>query len=217
MLLLGHAWFWWVALRSRASLPPHHTRTRRVAVALMLLFYGTLAGIALQRVPAFGIDYLHQPRYVLFYQLNLAALGLMGYSAFMHWTPASRARQIAAVALLAVLVPLGLLQWQLSLRSWGQAKYLSQYVEGAALTMGRLAIDPAAEVECADILRICDFPVHKRQEMMELLLNYRLNLFNPSFQSMYRLRPFPPSAAPSPAPIVPAAAASPPTSAVTRP
>ena len=197
-LLAAHAWFWWTVLRPRNRLAPDHVRVRRLAVALMLLFYGTLAGIALQRVPAFGIDYLHQPRYVLFYQLNLAALGLMGYSTYTNGAPNSRFRPLAAGAAMLALLALGILQWHLSVRSWEHAKYLSMYVEGTARTMGRLAIDPGADVECADILRICDFPAHRRQQMMELLVNYQLNIFNPGFQSLYRLRPYPPPAAAAP-------------------
>ena len=65
--------------------------------------------------------------------------------------------------------------------------------------MGQLAIDPGADVECADILRVCDFPVKKREELMQLLLNYQLNVFNPGFQALYRLRPFAPAVAPAPA------------------
>ena len=198
-LLVAHLGFWWAALGSRKLPLPADVRVRRVAIALMLLFYGTLAGIALQRVPVFGIDYLHQPRYVLFYQLNLAALGLMAYCVHRNWAPASRSRYVAGGALLTVLLSLGVLQWHLSVRSWEHAKFLSLYVEGSARTMGQLAIDPGADVECADILRVCDFPVQKREELMQLLINYQLNVFNPGFQALYRLRPFAPAVAPAPA------------------
>ena len=192
-LLAAHLVFWWVAFRTPrdASLPV--VRTRRLAVALMLLFYGTLAGIALQRVPQFGIEYLHQPRYVLFYQLNLAALGLMAYSALAGRAAPLRLRGGVSVALVAVLAT-SVLQWYLSQRSRNEAKYLPAYLQGAALTMGTLAIDSAAQIPCADILRVCDFPPGGRHRMMELLQVYRLNLFDPEFQARHQLYPFPPSA-----------------------
>lgn len=199
MLLVAHVWFWWTVLLSRTPLAPEHVRVRRVAIALMLMFYGTLAGIALQRVPVFGVDYLHHPRYVLFYQLNLAALGMMGYSAYVHRVRNSGYRQKAAGVAVTVLLALGVLQWHLSVRSWEHAKYLSVYLEGAARNMGRLAIDPGAKIQCEDILKVCDFSLPERQRVMDLLLNYQLNLFNPGFQSLYRLRPFPPPPAPEPA------------------
>lgn len=199
MLLLAHLWFWWRALRARDALDNDDVKVRRVAIALMLFFYGTLAGIALQRIPAFGIEYLHQPRYVIFYQLNLAALALMAYCEYCRWIPRDGGNRWAGAPLLLAVLALGALQWHLSLRSWDQAKYLSVYVEGTAHTMGQLAADPGADIKCADILRVCDFPAAKRREMMYLLQNYRLNIFNADFQAFYRLRPVPPVPASPPA------------------
>jgi len=199
-LILAHVWFWWQVIRARGVLPVDAIRTRRVAIALMLFFYGTVAGIALQRIPNFGIEYLHQPRYVIFYQLNLAALGLMAYSVFNGTHAATepgvgRRRQWAGGLLVMAVLGFGSLQWHLSQRSWEHAKYLSVYVQGAAATMGQLAADPGAQIPCADILTVCDFPVAKRRELMYLLQNYQLNIFNPDFQAFYRLRPTPPPAA----------------------
>lgn len=200
VLAVAHVWFWWQVLSARQQLlPARAITTRRVAIALMLFFYGTVAGIALQRIPAFGIEYLHQPRYVIFYQLNLAALGLMAYAAFTSMPVRPGVARLAGGALLLVVVGLGVLQWHLSLRSWGHAKYLSVYVEGTAATMGRLAANPEAQIQCSDILRVCDFPPAKRRELMYLLQNYQLNVFNQDFQAFYRLRPTPPPAAPPPA------------------
>jgi hypothetical protein len=197
ILMAAHCAFWWVALGSRAALPANEVGLRRVAVALMLVFYGTLAGIALQRVPVFGLEYLHQPRYVLFYQLNLAALGLMAFS-WYRMRSGTKARKVGGTAMLTALLAMGVLQWHLSVRSWEHAKHLSVYVEGAARTLGQLAIDPAAEVECADIMTVCDFPPQQRAQMLDLLANYQLNIFNPGFQALYRLRPLAASTPPAP-------------------
>jgi len=199
-LALAHIWFWWQVLRARGMLPAGAIRTRRVAIALMLFFYGTVAGIALQRIPVFGIEYLHQPRYVIFYQLNLAALGLMAYSVFTG-RPAAvdpglrKSRPWVGGLMLVAVLGMGFLQWHLSQRSWVHAKYLSVFVEGTAATMGQLAADPGAQIPCADIFTVCDFPIAKRRELMYLLQNYQLNIFNPDFQAFYRLRPTPPPAA----------------------
>lgn len=189
VLLAAHCAFWWMTLASRAPLLAADARPRRVAVALMLLFYGTLTGIALQRVPVFGLEYLHQPRYVLFYQLNLAALGLMAFSWYRVGSGRPITRKFGGSALLALLLAVGLLQWHLSVRSWEHAKHLSVYVEGAARTLGQLAMDPGTEAACADILTVCNFPPYKRAQMLDLLANYQLNIFNPGFQSLHRLRP----------------------------
>ncbi|MDQ3228973.1 MAG: hypothetical protein M3Q13_04470 [Pseudomonadota bacterium] len=192
VLLCAHLWFWWRVVRSREELPAEAVRTRRVAIALMLFFYGTVAGLALQRIPEFGIGYLHQPRYVIFYQLNLAALGLLAYAEFCRWIPRNDERRLAGAPFLIVLVALGVLQWHLSLRSWDETKYRSAWFEGAGRIMGQLAARPDAQLQCTPELPVCDYPVAKRRELMFLLQNYQLNIFNPDFQAFHRLRPFPP-------------------------
>jgi hypothetical protein len=200
VLLAAHFAFWWIALASRGPLSAADARLRRVAVALMLVFYGTLAGIMLQRVPVFGLEYVHQPRYVLFYHLNLAALGLMAFSWYRAGIERSVIRRLGGSALPALLIAMAVLQWHLSVRSWQHAKHLSVYVEGVARTLGQLSIDPGTDAACADILTVCDFPPQKRAQMLDLLVNYRLNVFNPGFQALYRLQPLAvlkPSDAPS--------------------
>lgn len=199
-LLAAHVAFWWIVFQRGTRLSAAEARLRRVSVALMLLFYGTLAGIALQRVPVFGLEYLHQPRYVLFYQLNLAALGMMAFSMYRAASNRPVLRRLLGGSLLSLLLGVGLLQWHLSVRSWEHAKHLSLYVEGAARTLGQLAIDPEADLECAPILTVCNFPPQKRAQLMDLLVNYRLNVFNPRFQALYRLRPIvePTASPPSP-------------------
>ncbi len=144
----------------------------------------------IQRVPVFGFDYLHQPRYVLFYQLNLAALALMVYRDF-RFALAPRLRLASGTLAAALVLALFGLQFQLSVLAWEHAKFLSIYVDGVSKTMGRLAADPTAEMECADIMTICEFPPEKRRELMELLARHQLNLFSPAFQAFHRLEPGP--------------------------
>lgn len=210
VLTLAHAWFWWEVFRSRDVPIAESIKVRRISIALMLFFYGTVAGIALQRVPAFGVEYLHQPRYVIFYQMNLAALGLMAYAVFTGRPAANRSRPFVGALLMVGLLGLGLLQWNLSLRAWDHAKYLSVYVEGAAVTMGRLAIEPGSDMQCADILTVCDLATDRRRDLMSLLWKYKLNIFSPDFQALHRLRPFPSAPVPTSGPLsVPAAGDSP--------
>lgn len=201
IVLAAHAAFWILVVRGRANAPVPALRARRVAVALMLFFYGMVVGIALQRVAVFGIEYLHQPRYVVFYSLNLVALGLMAYAvATSVASPGSSRARVQAAGVVILLALMAVLQWNLSERSWKEARYLSSYVRGAAATMGRLATAPASVKECADILTVCNHPPHKRAELLGLLVNYQLNLFDPAFQEFYRLDPHPPAPAhPAPA------------------
>lgn len=189
ILLLAHCWFWSrILLPRRADSAPAATVAVRIAASVMLLFYGLIAGIVLQRVPEFGFDYLHQPRYVLFYELNLAALAIMAYAEYRALRD-GLARRIAAGLLVVLISAFGLLQWRLSSMAWEHTKYLSQYLVAAAKTMGEVAADPDGARECPDIMTVCKFSPAKKREIMARLVRYRLNIFSPEFQAFHRLSP----------------------------
>lgn len=190
LLALAHLWFWWRAILGQRELETAGQRVTLLASSLMLLFYALIAGIVLQRVPDFGFDYLHQPRYVLFYELNLAALGLMLYRDY-RYAALGRMKLPLKTIVLVGLVCLSGLQFRLSVLAWEHVKYLSAYLQEASYTMGRLAANPDADMECASIMKVCDFPTAKRRELMGRLVRYRLNLFSPEFQSFHRLHPEP--------------------------
>ena len=191
LLMVAHAWFWWrVAFGMRGR--PEARVTTHVAAALMLFCYALVAGIVIQRIPVFGFEYLHQPRYVLFYELNLAALAIMVYRDY-RYARGMRARTFVQAAAMIVILSFGGLQVRLSNLAWEEVKFLSTYLEGASVTMGRLASDPGADIECADIMTVCDFAPGKRRELMGLLSRHRLNLFSPEFQAFHRLHPYPPA------------------------
>ena len=151
--------------------------------------------IVLQRVPEFGFDYLHQPRYTLFYQLHLAALAVLLYR--NHETAKAAAiaggkaseHKLRAALLAATVLLAALLQHRLSTLAWEQSKYLSTYLAGAARTMGEIARNPHREGACADILTVCQFPPAKRRELLDRLVRYRLNVFSPEFQAFHLLYP----------------------------
>lgn len=187
-LVLGfaHVAFWMLVFGRRRAEDAGGARLTVLAVAMMLVCYALVAGIVLQRVPAFGFDYLHQPRYVMFYQVQLAALVLVGYREVRHrpgWHRAGR------VAFLALGLAYAFLQWKLSVIAWGQEKYVSSYLEGTARAMGRLAADPYATIECPDIMTVCQYPPAKRAELIGRLQRYRMNIFSPDFQAFHRLHP----------------------------
>lgn len=188
-LLVAHLWFWWRCI-SATSPERDHAAATFVAAAIMLLFYGLVAGIVLQRVAEFGFGYLHQPRYVLFYQLHLAALAIMAYREYRYRPASIGARRLASVALVSMVLGLGVLQVRLSTLAWEHGKYLSKYIEGAALTLGELAIRPDAQIPCADILVICEYSPQDRKRLIGILVRYRLNIFSPDFQAFHRLYPY---------------------------
>lgn len=194
-LLAAHAWFWWRAVFTRNTGGHSFAMVTLMAMGVMLLFYGLVFGILVQRVPDFGFDYFHQPRYMLFYALHLAALGMLLYRDQRHVVAGVRARRIFGAALVALILLFSSLQLRLSTLAWEHAKFLSAYTVGVSHSMGRLVIDPNS-TECADIMTICDFAPEKRRRLLNILISYRLNLFSPDFQAFYRLQPFPPRPAP---------------------
>ncbi len=191
VLVVVHAGFWGRVVFGLRRDPPAAARMATLlAAAMMLLFYALVAGIVIQRVPVFGFEYLHHPRYVLFYQLNLAALALLIFRDLRFALPAKLRVPSGALAV-ALVLALGGLQFRLSVLAWEHAKYLSSYVEGVAETMGKLQANPTGRMECADIMTICQFPPEKRRELMQLLTRQKLNLFSPAFQTFHRLEPRP--------------------------
>lgn len=190
-MLLAHAWFWWRALRG------HPNRVMFVAVALMLMFYGLVAGMLLARISVHGLLYFWQPRYVPIYQWNLVALLLM---ALARWQdpPVAGSQEAAGSpstaarfgrALPVVLAAL-LLLWQvpLSRASWVSAKYVSAYQQRYALQMGALAANPGEPpTRCAPALLACRYDLAHRIEVMRFLQTRHLNLFSPAFRARNRL------------------------------
>lgn len=190
----AHVWFWWRALRGRAN------PVSFVAIGLMLLFYGLLAGMVAARVSQHGSDYLWQPRYVLIYEWNLVALLLMvlgqirgaadaaasppdgRFASFRGAQPFATA---AAVALLLLQVPM-------SINTWRGMRHLSNFQQRQALQMGQLASDPASPpAACAPVLTVCRFPAQRRAVLMHFLQTHQLSVFSPKFRARNRLYPDP--------------------------
>lgn len=189
-LAIAHIGFWWRALVSR-RLPSGETTV--VAVSLMLLFYATIAGIMLSRVAMFGVEYVHQPRYTMMYQLNIVALVLMFFAPRNELEVSAPARShasiMAAVGALLVIA----LQVPLSISAWNSARYLPAYVQSSEQILRQLALDATAVPAggCTDILTICDAAVGTRKKLVDLLVENRLNLFSPEFRLRHGFDPLP--------------------------
>jgi hypothetical protein len=202
VLLAMHGWFWWrVTRRLRAG----RDVPAGMAATLMLFCYALILGVVVQRVSTFGFDYLHQPRYVMYYQLHLVALAIVAYRELRDLAVGTAMRSALAAAAVVLLLAFAGLQFRLGTFAWEHAKYLSKYVEGAALSLGKLAADPDQTLQCADILTVCDFPVEQRRRIMGRLVQHRLNLFSPEFQAFHRLYPALPCPAVTPTPSGPEA------------
>ena len=181
----AHAWFWWRAWSRRTG------RAGYVAMALMLYFYGAVAGILVGRASLYGVDYFWQPRYVFLYQLGVVALLLMAIDAMAQdATSGVRGgrllRRVAAACAIALIA----LQCCLSVATWGSVRRSSDFQRRLALQIGEIAAHPERVPDkCAPALIICRYPVEQRTELVRFLKDNKLNVFSPSFQARYRLYP----------------------------
>lgn len=176
----AHLWFWAKAFRGTVNRPAF------VSVAVMLLFYGWVAGIILARVPEFGVDYLWQPRYASIYRMHLVALLLMlvaqAPAMIAQGDDARAARQsgrtmtaIAAGFLCAML----LVQVPLTMVAWREMQYLERWNENMALQLQELARDPThAPQNCVPQLKLCQSAPADRTRIVNFLSSQNLSVFS---------------------------------------
>jgi hypothetical protein len=185
-LLAGHAWFWRQAWCARGRAAP-----RFAATALMLMFYGLLAGIIVVRASVFGVDYLSQPRYFVVYQWNLVALLLMGVAQFDRPDAGVRApaRYVLPLALAGVLLAL---QVPFAVHAWNGIGRSHAYRERMAAQIGQIAARPEhLPARCLPQVVPCRMPLEQRRRLLEFLQHDRLNVFSPAFQARHGLHPWP--------------------------
>ncbi|MBA0446736.1 hypothetical protein [Stenotrophomonas maltophilia] len=189
--------FFWVTVAG-AWRRRTYNRTLAMATFLMLVAYALTAGIILSRVPAFDWNYLHQPRYVMSYQINLVAIAVMFHyrltrpdasaPASAHASP--KAWRVEQGAILLLVVGLLAVQWQASRYNWKLPHYLIPYWQNTALAMQRLATDPRTPpTACPDIMTVCGYPEEERGKLISLLVDKQLNVFSNRFQIRNRLYP----------------------------
>jgi len=183
-----HVWFWARAFLAWRNF--HYYRTTAMAVFLMLMAYGLTAAIVIGRVPLFDWNYLHQPRYVLTYEISLVAIATMIAETLLRSSFRPLAR-IAEPALLLVLVlTLLIVQMAVSREAWKVPYYLTGYWQNTALDMQRVANAPLADPgKCSDIMSVCEYSPERRERLMGMLSERQLNVFSPAFQMRNRIYP----------------------------
>lgn len=155
-----------------------------IAVALMLLFYASVAGIGLSRAAEFGVEYFHQSRYVALYQLNVIALLLMFFSPKHHGEveQSHGRRRITWIALLL------LLQVSISLSVWRDSHYLRDYNRQIAAAMMMVGLNPGEPPpNCPPILTVCAKPPEVRIRTFAMLKQEQLSLYSERFRRRNQL------------------------------
>jgi hypothetical protein len=172
----AHAWFWWRALRGGWNALVF------LGVVLMLVLYGYVAGIVYARITTYGMDYLNEPRYMVFYLLSNVALITMLLGQPLH--NMGKAAKGFAHGLLAGVI---LLQIPLSRYTWDQARYLGGYYRTMAWQMLVLGAGEVPE-SCVPLLTVCSMPPAERKRAIRFLDAHDLNVFSPAFVERYRMQ-----------------------------
>ncbi|HLW74574.1 MAG TPA: hypothetical protein VKT74_05850 [Gammaproteobacteria bacterium] len=171
-----HIWFWWRFVRER------HNRVAFVAGGLMLYTYGTVVGMMVSRIPEHDFDYLLQPRYVAFYQLQLVAMLLM-------WSRMGasrlRPRDYGVWAAGACTLLLGLNVYS-ALLAWKVQPYVDKYNQRVAAQMQALAKDPAHPPQgCLPDITPCKWPEAPRRQVIQILQSHQLNAFSAGMRARH--------------------------------
>lgn len=172
----AHAWFWWRALRGGWN------ALVLLGVALMLVLYGFVAGIVYARITTYGVGYLNEPRYMVFYLLGNVALIAMLLGQPLQ--DAGKAVKGLAHGLLAAVL---LLQVPLSRYTWHEAHYLGNYYQTMAWQMLALGGGKVPD-SCVPMLTVCTMPPARRERAIRFLAAHRLNVFSPAFVARYRMQ-----------------------------
>jgi hypothetical protein len=159
-------------------------------IVTFILVYATfsIAAIIVGRVPEYGVSYLNQPRYVLVYQLIPFAL-LMKYC-FLSGNKKSQiiTRKMTVLTMLPVML---YAQFCFSTNAYASVPWISKWVDGQSRAIADYVNDPDLPAgNCTNFSSpICNLPSSKRNELLNLLINNQLNLFNHEFQWKHKIFP----------------------------
>jgi hypothetical protein len=186
LCLAAHAVLWWHALRR-----PIGTGVA-VACGLALFAYATLAGIVLQRVPAFGFDYLLQSRYAVFHEF----LWLAPLLAWFCAAPAAagtaqplpqRLRRGTAAAVVLLPCAIAPLWWQ---PAWFELPWIRAWNDDLARDTWQVLQDPEqVPAACHPHVLICGYEPAVRRRLAALLQAGPYNLADPALRGRHGLDP----------------------------
>ncbi len=172
LIWAGHIWFWREFFRNPDS------RLAFLGAGLMLYFYGTVAGMLLDRVPQNNFDYLFQPRYIAFYELQLVAMLLM----VVVVLPKKAVPQLMASMVTLLLCGMLVFDAYFIARAWVATPWMRKYNEAMVVQINQLALDPAHPPEgCMQSIVPCNWTLQRRLEVLQVLKDGKSNVFSPEF------------------------------------
>ena len=161
-------------------------------IMLMLYSYALTAGIMFYRVPVFGYEYMHQPRYFRVYNIGLWGSALVLLSIYYvkstsGGTVAVTRRKIRWLLYFAVFIVVGV-QLTLANHAWKDKKYQLAWQKQHAKNIIYYSGDTDFGVPCTKAkasFPICSMNSSKREELIGFLENEKLNVFSERIRKDY--------------------------------
>ena len=145
---------------------------------LMLYSYALIAGIIVYRVPDFGINYLHSPRYFSSYQIGFWGMILGMIMIYIHKMETTNIKQKSIfVGVFTILLLMHI--WYID-KAWNHQVYIKKYNENEANRMLYLAGEQALDMPCKkdSRVRICTMNPQERDRVLNFLKENKLNVFS---------------------------------------
>lgn len=177
-LLLLHVTFWYTFFTRPV------TSRNFLSASLMLFSYALVAGIIYGRVPTFGSGYLNSPRYVMYYNFQLIALGVLFTGDFR--SNLKGRIPVPQICLTVLVILVIAVQIPVSRLAWASAPYHRLAYNNIAEQIFRMGIDPNVDIQnCAPELPLCSSSPERRARLVGLIKSNRLNIYSRRFQLMH--------------------------------
>lgn len=183
-IILLHLYTWYAFFKYKLY------RASYLPVMLMLYSYALTAGIVIYRVPEFGVNYMHQIRYVRTYQIGLwgCAWGLLSLYTVKTATT-SRVKLYRYILYATVLFVISI-QIIHARQAWVGQKYNIAWQKQHAAKIAYYGGDkilgkPCPEVKPGYPFPICKMDQVKRETLVGFLKEKKLNVFSERIRQNY--------------------------------
>lgn len=147
----------------------------------------SIAAIIFGRVSEYGINYLNQPRYLVIYQL-------IPFSLLIKWAfseKSSHGKYHLHLSALAIFIGIFILliQYYVSASAHRSTPWVWKWHIEQTRVISKYINDPTTPAgNCTpQSIPICGIPIEKRNDLLKIMQERRLNLFNSDFQNRHRL------------------------------
>jgi hypothetical protein len=182
VIFLLHVYAWYAFFRYRLYEKSY------LPVFLMLYSYALMAGIFVYRIPGYGVEGLHQPRYVRSYQIGLWGCLWVMLSVYWHRVSVIDNGRLLRRLFLFVSVSLLLTQLALSTHAWKGKKYELAWQDRLGSHILYYGGDQINGVPCPEgrsPLKLCKLKDKNRNKAVGFLKEKQLNVFSDRIRGAY--------------------------------